>query len=412
MTARRLGILVASALGALAGSALLAPSAMAVPNGKFNCYATPVQLNLGSQSVDPFRAGVSGPCVNDKEGGGENTAGNPNFGTVTVRAAYGATETKAPPNRIPRDGDHVNARSGAAEVILVSGTNTIRLQALNASAHGECQSSAPTFSSESSTASATINGQPISHPDDGTPQSIPLGAATLHLNETVSTATSVIQRAARLENSFGSIVVGEAAVGVDGLPCEDDGTGNAPPPPDPNLTLACRSSAERISPSFVPVYEPVVANPSSAPCRGARVSSLNRGQELGISVLGNFAYTKAANFQAYAKAGASEVIIPTQPNPILFDGVNAEAFLMCSGGAPSSSSDSTVARLRIGTQDFEVGNAPFTYRNTAFTLMLNRRVPSATTLTRRAVDFTSPALGSVVVGEAVVGLGNTPCPAP
>lgn len=409
MTARRLRILVVSALGALAGIALLAPSAMAVPNGKFNCYATPIQLNLGAQSVDPFRAGVSGPCVNDDEGGGDNTAGNPDFGTVTVRAAYGSTETKAPPNRIPRDGDHVNARAGAADVILTSGINTIRLQALNASAHGECQSNAPTFSSGSSTASVTINGQPISHPDDGTAQSIPLGAATLHLNETVPSATSVIQRAARLEHAFGSIVIGEAAVGVDGLPCEDDGTGDTPPPPPANQTLACRASAERIAPSFVPVYEPIVANPSTAPCRAAKVSSLNRGQELGISVLGNFAYTKAATFQAFAKAGASEVVIPTQPNPILFDGVDAEAFLMCSSGVLSSSSDSRLGKLRIGTQTFQVGNAAFTYRNSAFTLILNRRIPSATTLTRRAVDFQSAALGSVVVGEALVGLGNTPC---
>lgn len=408
MTARRLGISITSVVGALAGLGALAPGAMAVPNGKFNCYATPLQVNVGTQTIDPFRAGVDGPCVNKQEGGGDNTAGNSSFGFVTVRAVYGSTETKAPPNRIPRDGDHVNARAGIADVILTNGVDTVRLQGLNAAARGECQSNSPTFSGASSTASIRVNGDTIAHPDDGTPQSIPVGTATLHLNETVSTSSSVVQRAARLENAMGSIVIGEAAVGVDGLPCEDDGTGNAPPPPPANNTFACRASAERVAPSFVPVYEPVVANNATTPCRSEAKDSINE-RPVGITIRGNFARTTGRTPDAFAKAGAGEVIIPTQPQSITLDAVNAEAYLTCSNGAPSSSSDSTVGKLRIGNQDWEVGNAPFTYRNTVFTLMLNRRVPSATTLIRRAVEFQSPSLGSVVIGEALVGLGNTSC---
>jgi hypothetical protein len=104
------------------------------------------------------------------------------------------------------DADGWEAHAGAAAVAIFPAG--IAAQAATASAEGNCEDG---FTSSSRVVGLTIGGTPIDVPPGHFEIALgPLG--TLHLNETITTPTSVTQRAIWYEGPLDDIVVGEAQV--------------------------------------------------------------------------------------------------------------------------------------------------------------------------------------------------------
>ena len=158
-----------------------------------SCRASAVRVEL--LQLEPWVANDQNvPCVAEETGLIPPTT----IGPVGAAVLFARTRVT---------GTGGDAFAGAAVVTI--GT-AIAAQAANASAEADCSGDAPSFTSSSTVVGLTIGGQPIDVPPGHFEIAIPL-VGTLHLNETISTPTSVTQRAIWLDSPIlDDIVVGEA----------------------------------------------------------------------------------------------------------------------------------------------------------------------------------------------------------
>lgn len=126
----------------------------------------------------------------------------------------------------PVAGDHATSVSTVETTRITAIGLTIEIGMITSTASATCTAGpgglAPVFSSGSSIASLKINGLTI--PVGSSPATISLVLGTLALNNTVTTATGVTQRAVVLDTPLVDVVIGESKAGVAGTPVHPTGT--------------------------------------------------------------------------------------------------------------------------------------------------------------------------------------------
>lgn len=147
-------------------------------------------------------------------------------GQASLRLEAPAVSTQANPfdyrNRRPAPGDGGNAQGGLAGATLELGDSlTIGIGATSALDAVVCghNGNPPQLVALSPprTAVVEINGNAL--PISG-PATVPLGIATLRLNQTITTKGGMTMRAVELDSPLlPTIVLGEAQVGYTGNPC-------------------------------------------------------------------------------------------------------------------------------------------------------------------------------------------------
>lgn len=193
-------------------------------NGVFTCKAA-VMNALGVESIVANAPGnpcqdsvVQTPTAHLDESLFSITVSGPSAATDQTPDVLSATA--------PAAGDSATATATLSTVTIVtSELVTISLDVMTSSVTAECVSTAnglvPQFSASSVIVDLNVGGTPITIGAD--PTDIPLIIGTLHLNNTVTTGTSVTQRAVWLQTAIGDVAVDTATAGVAGTAAHPGG---------------------------------------------------------------------------------------------------------------------------------------------------------------------------------------------
>jgi hypothetical protein len=214
---RRLLIAVFTALGSfLALLAFAAGPAAAASGDHFTCRGSAVRVTgLNALDAEPEVANsANSPCTT-------NSASAPDVAIPSVLTTGAASATTT------------SAAAGGSSTAQVANPSVslpgLSADLASASASYRCVGTSPTPRSSSQVVNLTIGaGAPIT---SSGPVTLPIGGqADVELNQTVTTATSVTQRAVDISVLSGidagaNIVLGEASAGVSGNPCSTGGTG-------------------------------------------------------------------------------------------------------------------------------------------------------------------------------------------
>jgi hypothetical protein len=184
--------------------------------GVFSCTAT--AFNLSGPVANPANL----PCRDDAR---SLAAGGVNLGLLSIRVSALTAGTAQQPDDLsgpPADGDDATARAGLSSArISALGLVSIEVGMISSTAEVRCVAGpgglVPRLTGSSSVAALKVNGVPV--PVGSGPLRIPLLIGTLELNTTVTTASSVTQRAFALTSLLGSVIIGEARAGLSGNPC-------------------------------------------------------------------------------------------------------------------------------------------------------------------------------------------------
>jgi hypothetical protein len=187
-----------------------------VRGGVFTCTAT--AFNLSGPVANPANL----PCRDDAR---SLAAGGVNLGLLSIRVSTLTAATGQQPDDLtapPADGDDATGRAGLSSArISALGLVSIEVGMISSTAEARCVAGpgglVPRLTGSSSVAALKVNGVTI--PVGSGPLRIPLLIGTLELNTTVTTASSVTQRAFALTSLFGSVIIGEARAGLSGNPC-------------------------------------------------------------------------------------------------------------------------------------------------------------------------------------------------
>ncbi|HEV2778292.1 MAG TPA: Calx-beta domain-containing protein [Actinophytocola sp.] len=183
--------------------------------GQLTCTAT--ALNLVDSTANPPNL----PCRDDARSA---TLVRANLGLLAIRGTGLTAATEQTPDDLtgaPAAGDNATARSGLTSVTITSLGLTIEIGMIGSTATAECVAGpaglAPRLSGSSTIATLKING--VAVPVGSAPLRIPLVIGSLELNTTVTTPTSITQRAFALTTVLGGVIIGEARAGLRGNPC-------------------------------------------------------------------------------------------------------------------------------------------------------------------------------------------------
>ena len=174
--------------------------------GAFTCRASAANL-LGTR---PAVAGGD-PCVDDSESAAAVRLG---LGLLTVRVDGLTAATDAAPGG-------VSATAGLLTTRISTLGLVIEIGAITSTATATCVAGpaglTPSFSGSSSIAWLKVNGVPVTIGAGRV--TVPLLVGSLTLNDTVTGADGLTQRAFDLRTVLGSVVIGESTVGIRGDPC-------------------------------------------------------------------------------------------------------------------------------------------------------------------------------------------------
>jgi len=165
------------------------------------CQATPVQV----AAVAPLQANPPGsPCHSDYQALFNQTVGAVTFGTATARTSYGTTQPEA--------------ETSLADVHLQLPGLDVQAKAAHALVTTRCV--APGVAQANPTSEVVdlvVNHQAVVV---GQPVHLVTPVGTLHLNTTVTSFGTKIQRAIWLQSGrLGDIVIGEAQAGLGDAQC-------------------------------------------------------------------------------------------------------------------------------------------------------------------------------------------------
>lgn len=189
-------------------------------NGRFTCRATGARV--GGLTESPVANPANDPCV-----AGSERLTNPTLGSFVAADVLHATSAQTPADltsALPAAGDNGRSHAEATQLTLRVGFNVIVLSSLTSDARAQCGagSGKPTLTGSSRVALLSVNGRPVL--ETTASANLPLIAAVLRLNQTVTTATGVTQRALVIEPLIGpDIVIGEARAGWVGTPVHPNG---------------------------------------------------------------------------------------------------------------------------------------------------------------------------------------------
>lgn len=230
--ARRTAALVTVGLTAL----LTASSASAATTTPFGCRASigrAVPSATFLPTVEPSVANSgSNPCVTDSSTLPSATIGSAAQGTsATIGSAGAFTYSTASPEPVAGTAAGAASLASTYGVTITTSFGTVKIGPSQAQAAYGCVGGAVVPTNGSTVGSVTVNGSPVAIVNPAAPQTIPLpGGATLKLNETLSTATSLTQRVADLTiPNVGQLVIAEAAVTRSATPCAGPAGTGVPP---------------------------------------------------------------------------------------------------------------------------------------------------------------------------------------
>ncbi|MEO3930831.1 Calx-beta domain-containing protein [Micromonosporaceae bacterium B7E4] len=191
-------------------------------DGVFSCTATALRVDtLTAARANPADV----PCVDDAQTVAQAELG---AGIVSVRTSVlNASTDQAPDdlNSAPKPGDGATAAASVDSTRITAGLVTVELGAIHSTAAVSCAGSpaglTPGFTGSSAVTSLRINGVPVTV--GSAPLTVPLVIGSLKLNETVTTGTSVTQRAVVLDTPLVDVVIGEAKANVEGTTAHPSG---------------------------------------------------------------------------------------------------------------------------------------------------------------------------------------------
>lgn len=187
-------------------------------NGVFTCRASAADVAGAEPTVanDP-----AAPCRADQQSLASSSLNAAGLVVVSLSGLDAAThQTPDPlPPSTPQAGDQASATGGVSAVtISVADLVTITVNQASARATAQCVTTpgglAPAFTGSSTVTGLAIDGVAVTVGSG--PMDIPLVVGTLHVNDTVTTGTSVTQRAVWLQTALTDVVVGQATAGVRG----------------------------------------------------------------------------------------------------------------------------------------------------------------------------------------------------
>ncbi|WP_344313439.1 Calx-beta domain-containing protein [Fodinicola feengrottensis] len=179
-------------------------------NGTFSCRSSVIRI----ASTEPVVAnGPDAPCRDDHQ---TVARVNVSAGLISVQANGLDALTDQQPNDLtgagPAAGDNGSAKATLASVTIVAAAQTVKLTVVQSQAQVECVAGpsglAPKLTSSSKVTGVSIDGVPVTVGSG--PVDIPLVIGTLHINNTVTTGTSVTQRAVYLHTLLTDVVVAES----------------------------------------------------------------------------------------------------------------------------------------------------------------------------------------------------------
>jgi hypothetical protein len=191
-------------------------------------------------------------------------------------------------------------------------------------------------------------------------------------------------------------------------------------------TFSCRASALALGIYALGVYEPVVANPTGAPCAdddaslaqlqsGAGTTTVTGRTLVASTELRPDAFSTtlpALADHATGEASAQEVVIRTGVITITATAVKAEASVTCRSAplVPVLSGESSVATLRIAGVPVRVGTDHIHVPIGASMLHVNHTETGPNHVLQRGLWLDSPDDSQdVVVAEAEADFTETPC---
>jgi hypothetical protein len=178
------------------------------PQAQFSCRAAVLEAG-GAQSVVANNA--ESPCTDAQSSTPEFPAG-----VVVLRGGVASThEPSAIGGSVHREGDEATA------TVTVDGVDIpalgLSIDGVRAEASTTCQGGQPVLAVTSTVGEVRVAGAPVRLLDGHV--DLPLGAATLHLNNTVRDGGRIIQRAVWLQSPLGDVIIGEATTGSTGPVC-------------------------------------------------------------------------------------------------------------------------------------------------------------------------------------------------
>ncbi|MFE5564678.1 choice-of-anchor P family protein [Amycolatopsis japonica] len=150
------------------------------------------------------------------------------LGTYRLQSSVIDARTDQKPNILtsaaPAAGDLANSSARLASIRVTGPGLLIEFGAVHADAAVTCvpggDGLVPSFSARSTIVTLKVNGTTVV--DLTGPITIPLSVGTLRLNQTTTTATALVRRAAVWDTPFVDLILGEARVSIapsDGNPC-------------------------------------------------------------------------------------------------------------------------------------------------------------------------------------------------
>lgn len=192
----------------LGASLLAGVRVVAGPPAQFSCRAAVLDAGA-TQSVVANSAET--PCRD----GQASTAELPT-GLVVLHGGSASThQPSAVGGSVAREGDQATATVtvGGVEIPALG----LSIAGIRAEASATCRGGQPVLAATSTVGDVRVAGAPVRLLDG--PVDLPLGVATLHLNDTIRDGGRIIQRAVWVQGPLGDVIVGEATTGSTGPVC-------------------------------------------------------------------------------------------------------------------------------------------------------------------------------------------------
>jgi hypothetical protein len=276
--------IAAAALVLALGLLVMATSASAATTPSSSCRASALRLKVGPlDPIEPVVSGANAPsaCVTHGAGqAGVNVKLPPPLDgllSATTQNAYAITQAvKQNPATVS---DLPSAAAGVTNLQLTLAGLKIEADVIDSTASATCVNGQPSFTGSSKVVALKLNGTDISLDQliDAISQAIngsPLsGLVTLHVNQQVTTANSLVQTALHLSiapagANLIDLVLGESKVSTDGNVCAA-----GPTPPvcgsgtvlDPTTNTCIPNPSCPAGTTFDPQAHACVTNPPNCP---------------------------------------------------------------------------------------------------------------------------------------------------
>jgi hypothetical protein len=199
-------------------ASLLIALGPAIPAG-VRAAAEPVQAQLSCRAMvfgtaatqSVVANSVDSPCMD-----GQASASDLPAGLVVLHGGVASThQPSASGTSALKEGDRATATVNVGGVDIPA--LGLSITGIRAEASTTCKDGQPVLAGTSTVGEVRVAGTPVRLLEG--PLALPVGVATLHLNETIHDGGRIIQRAVWLQSPQGDVIIGEATTGAAGPVC-------------------------------------------------------------------------------------------------------------------------------------------------------------------------------------------------